>query len=514
MASVSSVGALRVLNGDIPYRDFWTVYAPGHFYLVALLYKIFGTHLLVERVASALVFTGAGYLVYRLAFNLTGTRWIAWVSAAILLVAAFNSPYHKYLGTYPPALLLITLSLYMLSLYYRSQSLKQLLWVGVFAGAIAVFKHDVGAYTIISIFVGLAAFQLLAPRAHAEDMALRRKLVPLLIFGTGVALTALPVYAYFALVTWQDMWQNIVVFPLTDFRYSRPESYPGILPLGIYQGSEGFSGLNLIRYITYNLPFLLFLGGIVATFLSARKGNVIAAALGVTFLVAYLLHYSAAHVQNNTHLISMSVYAVLLGGMLFQTVLSGRSGINARYAAIATAAFICFWIFSSLALPSSLTLRNIRRLTEPIHLTNVSGLRTRPNIADSVNELAEYIDSRLTPDESIYVGLHRHDIVIIGDTPLYFMLGRRNATRYQELHPAITDTAPIQREIISDLESKRIDLIVLKKIFDDSTLDKVKQDFLRNLPNIGSTLLDDYIHENYLEVVNFGPYAVWERTDY
>ncbi len=43
------VGAERVFNGEVPYRDFWTMYGPGQFYLTSLLYSLFGISDLVLR---------------------------------------------------------------------------------------------------------------------------------------------------------------------------------------------------------------------------------------------------------------------------------------------------------------------------------------------------------------------------------------------------------------------------------------------------------------------------------
>ena len=43
------VGADRVLRGDMPYRDFWTLYGPGSYYLLAGLFRLFGEFALVER---------------------------------------------------------------------------------------------------------------------------------------------------------------------------------------------------------------------------------------------------------------------------------------------------------------------------------------------------------------------------------------------------------------------------------------------------------------------------------
>jgi len=50
-------GATRVLDGQIPYRDFFSFYTPGSFYLVAVLFRFFGNSFAVAR--SSLAFAGA-----------------------------------------------------------------------------------------------------------------------------------------------------------------------------------------------------------------------------------------------------------------------------------------------------------------------------------------------------------------------------------------------------------------------------------------------------------------------
>ncbi len=61
---LATYGATRVLNGDVPYRDFWTIYAPGQFYTLALLFKIFGTSIIVERVFTIIVQSLIALYVY------------------------------------------------------------------------------------------------------------------------------------------------------------------------------------------------------------------------------------------------------------------------------------------------------------------------------------------------------------------------------------------------------------------------------------------------------------------
>jgi hypothetical protein len=41
--AVILVGSTRVLSGDIPYRDFYANYGPAQFYVLAALFKLFGS---------------------------------------------------------------------------------------------------------------------------------------------------------------------------------------------------------------------------------------------------------------------------------------------------------------------------------------------------------------------------------------------------------------------------------------------------------------------------------------
>src|ERR1700738_3287877 len=47
-------GAERILRGQVPYRDFFSFYTPGSFYLVALVFRTVGDSLAVARVSLAI----------------------------------------------------------------------------------------------------------------------------------------------------------------------------------------------------------------------------------------------------------------------------------------------------------------------------------------------------------------------------------------------------------------------------------------------------------------------------
>lgn len=508
---VSAVGAERVLAGDVPYRDFWTMYAPGHFYLLALLFRVFSAHLMVEVIAASIVCAAAACACYWLVVNLAGKRFLALATAGIFVAAVYNTGYFRRLGSYPTSILLVLVALNLMVLFYKTSKLSYLVAAGLFTGAAVFFKHDVAGYTAIASSAGLIAHHLLARTMKAGSV--RPLLIQLFAFSGGIAVIVIPLLIYFGALAGPDMVQNLLIFPATDFRFSRPEAYPSLLPINLSFESRWKVAKTLSDYLNFTVPFVLFALGLIATGLSGLRRRPQRFAISVTLVVAFLLHYLAAHIQINTHIVTMSIYAALLG-ILFnevteQKLLFGKPTFTHLFAL----AVFAGWLFSLVALPAREARIDRQLASTQLNLPKVSGFRVAPQVANTLVDLSAFVDDHIPPDQELFVGLHRHDVVIIGDSLIYFVLDRPHATRYQELHPAITDTALTQREIISDLERNGASFIVLKKIFTDDVLESVKKIFQENLPQVGATDLDDFVHENYIKVQDFGPYMVWQRIN-
>src|SRR5437773_11733427 len=75
-------GAERILAGQIPYRDFFSFYTPGSFYLLAGLFRIFGDSFAVARISLALVGAICSVLTYVLARRVC-SREIALFAASL-----------------------------------------------------------------------------------------------------------------------------------------------------------------------------------------------------------------------------------------------------------------------------------------------------------------------------------------------------------------------------------------------------------------------------------------------
>lgn len=83
-------GAQRVLAGQVPYRDFFSFYTPGSYYLMALLFRLFGASMLVGR--GLLLFIGGVFsaLSYLLARRVC-SRWSALLCTYLLLTICLPS---------------------------------------------------------------------------------------------------------------------------------------------------------------------------------------------------------------------------------------------------------------------------------------------------------------------------------------------------------------------------------------------------------------------------------------
>src|SRR6186997_3085336 len=207
--------ALRIVNGDLIYRDFFTVVTPASYYTVAWLFQVFGASLIVLRWAALV--TGVGILLITLT---VGRRIMVWpfAAAAGLLTTVWGwflvTP--NFYSLEAALLSLLALACYV----YGAPSWRWMLAAGVAAGATAMVKQNVGAYTAAGIFITIWASRLFDDRF---DWRGRVKMS-----GQFVAGFSLPVLAT---VSWlaasgagSYLYESWVYYPLVKYteRFARP----------------------------------------------------------------------------------------------------------------------------------------------------------------------------------------------------------------------------------------------------------------------------------------------------
>jgi hypothetical protein len=108
-----------------------------------------------------------------------------------------------------------------------------------------------------------------------------------------------------------------------------------------------------------------------------------------------------------------------------------------------------------------------------------------------------YIQQQTQPQDTIFVGALRHDKLYANDIAFYFLSGRPAATKWHDLHPGVEDTAPIQQEMIADLDRNRARFVVREHLFSYSRITQLPTG------SRGATILDEYIDQNYRPARSF-----------
>ena len=129
-------GAYRVFNGQIPYKDFFSIMAPGAYYWTAILFSIFGPTFFAVRLGTLLI-AATILIVTCLVIRSCGARsTISYILVAIFLIH-FGGPYWFIASHHWLALCFSLLSLLLLSKAQNATSSIYIILSGSFAAATA-----------------------------------------------------------------------------------------------------------------------------------------------------------------------------------------------------------------------------------------------------------------------------------------------------------------------------------------------------------------------------------------
>ena len=517
-AGKAVTGALVILDGGVPYRDFWTMYAPGQFYAIAALYSVFGQELLVQALAACLVTAGSAVAFLALLRRLGTPRLLAYcLSAVFVLMFWRTSP---ELEDYPPALLLLLLAINRVVRYFQGEGTRQLWWTGIWLGLAACFKHDVAAYVAIGTTTGIViswiAMGERRPPGWTPPIGAASRMI-----AAAVA-AALPLALWTAWSAGPEAWHDIFVFPATVFNKVRGEPFPRLIPdLGpalafladITNASAAVAAADSLKaWITLRGAQGVFLVGVAVALLARRQLQPPRFAVLVVFLASMPFFWAAAHVQQNTHPYTLAVLGTGVA-VIAWSVYASAAGTLARLVVAMLAVIYAAGLVTTAAVGAAAVVYQWPG-SRVLDLSGFRGIRVPAHLYESFHPLGAYIRSHTSSGERIYTGLVRHDAIVINNSLLYAIAGRPPCCGFTELHPGVGDRAPVQQEIIRRLEANRVRAVVLWEFgWPTAVLEARKQHTVAGVPDAGSTLLDQYIATHYDVVERYGEFLVLWRRD-
>jgi hypothetical protein len=180
--------AERVLQGEVPYRDFLFNYTPGILWVNAALMKVFGVTLMSTRIGLFAFKLTTLLALYYLGRRLTN-RWAALVPVALTLAW----PGHQQIfNVYPDQYLVLfaLAGLFCMLNYDKSNGTGWLVLCGLATGAVFLFKYNVGVLLVASSMAVVLMRELMTTRRITGAA----KAVASYLFGFAVVAAVLVAY--------------------------------------------------------------------------------------------------------------------------------------------------------------------------------------------------------------------------------------------------------------------------------------------------------------------------------
>ncbi|HOK13524.1 MAG TPA: glycosyltransferase family 39 protein [Candidatus Kapabacteria bacterium] len=470
---IGIIGAKRILMGEVPYRDFWTIYSPLWYYVLGLWIKLFGNEIFAIRLLTILLNSISISILYNTIKSQNINPYLGTLAALMFLSI---SPF--YGRAIPLALLLVFLTIYLL-LNKRKDS--DYVIIGILAALIFSTRHDFGIYAIAST-ICVAIF---------ENRILKEKRAKqyLIYLTTLLFVLCLNFLFLHKIGSLGGYFEYAYKFVFEKFGVVRSLPFPNPF-IALFEDIPITSRIyNLWLSVVFYLPFVLI--GILFYLIIKSKIEISSEGKFFVTVTLFSLIFSAQGMVRSGY--EHILPSLLIIVMLITPIMVKLNLANKFYLLF----LLIFFSFPPIAKKAQALIYLYSGKSSEIKSHSSKFIKLPKEEAENYNNLIEYVKI-FDRSEYLYSGVLYHDKIFINDIMLYHLTNRYPATKYHELHPGQATEASVQQEIIAQLQSKKPPVIVL---YYNKESEKQKI--------IGENYLDEYIRENYILSKIFGNYYLF-----
>jgi hypothetical protein len=508
-------GARRVMDGDLIHRDFYSNYGPGQFYALAALFELFSPSVMVERLWDNFVSSYSVAVVCLIVARTTRSIPAALCAGVVCMIWFGFFGFYGY-PLFPAFAAALTGLLCLLSALNARHPARPLLAAGFCVGVGFLFRYDIGIFTAAALaaVVGLHA-ALLPSSGRQRYHSIATVVGP---FAAGFTLVAVPVIgAFISYGAISDLLYDVVTVPSEYYYKSRSLPFPNVLSIA----RQPIAGLVY-------LPLLL-VAAVTGTLTlgqqnqqTLREGSAASAALWaqIALIALALLYFVKGMVRVSPIHMSMAIISAVVLAVIAIANAPAVRGAR-RTVLVGALALVAASTFGVFLIDTGEASRNLRAImmgaAESIPDLPAESFQTSCNALTGLQHLGCYsldldhlnalgfLRAHTLPGDYIYVGLGRHDKIFVNDVALYYLAKLRSSTKWAQFDPGLQTSAPIQREMISELQRNPPRYVVLESQWD------AVQEPNASAKSTGIVLLDDYIRQNFHLVVTFGTITVLEQ---
>jgi hypothetical protein len=444
----------EVLRGSIPNKDFLHLYGPGSLWVLAGVFKVFGTSLATERFFGLAQHAGIVFGVYAVA-RPWGRR-IAVVCGALSLLIVLP-PIGLTALAWNGAVALAVWAIVTATPTRADPSNRRLVAAGVIGGFALLYRPDL----VVALGLGLGA---------ATWPVARQRLKPLV---TGVAVGVSPILIHLAMAGIGPSFKGMFVEPVFRLRPGRSLPVPpswneldgwlqkaaGLRTLGWPFPAPSSAQQVAIWFYLVPLSALLVAGaGVVAVRRdpTSRRARLLRAVgfLGLGMLTQALQRPDTAHFAW-VSCVPLALVPAALAEVLPRDGRWARRGVR-LVAALAPAVLVVTMLIPHYTVRTYVDLsgqsfgRNV--FGYPVHHDGRNFYYGSAEAADAANQLVADLDRRSRPGQRLLVGPVDLRQTPYSDAFFYFLFPKLvPATRYIEMDPGVANRADsgLAREVAS-----------------------------------------------------------------
>lgn len=431
-------GTVRVMDGEIPHRDFVSLQPPLSFYTSGIVFKIFGTSLLSLRAFGLSIYFLLPLLIYAVGRNFIGPI-LCFAAAAPACVLGL--PYFRFV---PFAVWQGIAASFAAVLLFIPATLSKRRWLAFPAGlltAISLFlRQDQAVYTIIALLVLVIALNF------ARDASVPRRNLQraLLLWLAGIAIVCIPlVVIWWRIGALPEMFRQLIVFPFATYRKTSS------LPFPILFARRSFldGATALLFYIP---PFVQAIASLYVAQSIIRRQFRFREAVLTFFIVWSALFYLQVLVRSDQQHLLITLFPFFLlaafGWSIVRGMITHRAKMDIVFSsALAIAVAWVLWILRPVELP------DMSQQTDMLNLPR-GGIRVAQG--EIIANLFKSLQSVVPPNRSV--------LALPYQPMFYFLVERRNPTRWNYLWPG-DQTARDYEDLIEQAERDPPALVLLSE---------------------------------------------------
>jgi len=491
---VSLNAAIRIIDGEAPYRDFFHITTPLSAFSIAGAFAAFKPTLFTARMLYLAFGLSLCIVLYMVSLKLIDNPSLSLLPP--LGYFLFDICLNFYWTPYIPCIFFFLLTTMM---FQGIKSWKEPFLAGIFASLCFLTNQNIGAWGFIGSVVILATIR----RMKATPLTSMRWYllgfsIPTIVFLSYLLIHhALTDFLYECL-----LWPLTKYYGFNKYPYLYKEASSALSALYLLiRGKNIIIGLGLIlSFVFYGLlPFVLYPLCLLSAFMKNRWNLWVTSVGGVSLFLSSFNHPDFLHLL---HVMSyLLIIFFFMVGEICQRFLKDR-GMGSLIAVIGAFVLVlfplleCAWfILSALSLP----VYKIETIRGDVSLTS-------PRLLMERERLLRYISRHVSKDRSVFVYHWSPEI--------YFLSGMRNPTPFDSYKP-IYNSREQMMKIIRSLDETKPSIVIkdnyIDRFFDPGDIISLSFPLVDRDLLLKEDIVQQFITRSYRLEVKIHNYTIYTR---